>query len=138
MSMTSIMLPTSDYMVSWICFTGVEFEIAKVFLDDQHNGPRNLSKGETNEYALGRIGKHNVVIAALESKRLIEKSTAVAVTRMLANFPNVKSGILVGICGGAPSKDHDIRLGDVVVSSSPHDWNGGFVQYDFSKKVRHQ
>jgi hypothetical protein len=33
------------------------------------------------------------------------------------SFPNVRIGLMVGIGGGAPSRGHDIRLGDIVVSS---------------------
>ena len=36
---------------------------------------------------------------------------------MLHSFSNVRLGVMVGIGGGAPSVKHDIRLGDVVVSS---------------------
>jgi nucleoside phosphorylase len=39
---------------------------------------------------------------------------------------------MVGIGGGVPSEDADIRLGDVVVSN-PHKTHGGVVQYDFGK-----
>jgi nucleoside phosphorylase len=41
---------------------------------------------------------------------------------------------MVGIGGGVPSADHDIRLGDVVVSK-PGSQNGGVVQYDFGKTM---
>ena len=39
---------------------------------------------------------------------------------------------MVGIGGGVPIKQADIRLGDVVVSR-PHQTHGGVVQYDFGK-----
>jgi nucleoside phosphorylase len=42
---------------------------------------------------------------------------------------------MVGIGGGIPNKDADIRLGDVVVSK-PTDTHGGVVQYDFGKATR--
>ncbi|KAJ5717848.1 Tetratricopeptide-like helical [Penicillium malachiteum] len=41
---------------------------------------------------------------------------------------------MVGIGGGIPSKDVDIRLGDVVVSM-PTATSGGVVQYDYGKTV---
>jgi len=41
----------------------------------------------------------------------------------------------VGIGGGVPSGDHDIRLGDVVVSK-PEGTFGGVIQYDFGKTVQ--
>jgi nucleoside phosphorylase len=39
---------------------------------------------------------------------------------------------MVGIGGGVPNDEADIRLGDVVVSQ-PHNDHGGVVQYDFGK-----
>jgi len=59
------------------------------------------------------------------------KLVAVA-TQMKATFRSVRFGLMVGIGGGVPSTDSDIRLGDVVVSQ-PHQGYGGVVQYDFVK-----
>ncbi len=56
---------------------------------------------------------------------------------MLHSFPNVRIGLMVGIGGGAPSDKHDIRLGDIVVST-PGDGKGGVSQNDFSKKIQGQ
>jgi hypothetical protein len=39
---------------------------------------------------------------------------------------------MVGIGGGVPRVELDIRLGDVVISQ-PHMQHGGVVQYDFGK-----
>jgi nucleoside phosphorylase len=39
---------------------------------------------------------------------------------------------MVGIGGGVPGAEADIRLGDVVVSQ-PHQGHGGVIQYDFGK-----
>ena len=44
---------------------------------------------------------------------------------------------MVGIGGGAPSRKHDIRLGDIVVSA-PRDGKGGVFQYDFGKTIQDQ
>ncbi|KAK0637863.1 hypothetical protein DIS24_g10398 [Lasiodiplodia hormozganensis] len=42
---------------------------------------------------------------------------------------------MVGIGGGAPSTAHDIRLGDVIVST-PAGSSGGVFQYDFGKTIQ--
>ncbi|KAK4195644.1 nucleoside phosphorylase domain-containing protein [Triangularia verruculosa] len=42
---------------------------------------------------------------------------------------------MVGIGGGAPSANNDIRLGDVVVSAPAHG-KGGVLQYDFGKTIQ--
>ncbi|GLA09572.1 hypothetical protein AnigIFM60653_011903 [Aspergillus niger] len=44
-------------------------------------------------------------------------------------------GLMVGIGGGVPSKNHDIRLGDVVVST-PGGRHGGVIQYNYGKAVQ--
>ncbi|KAH7134386.1 hypothetical protein EDB81DRAFT_858982 [Dactylonectria macrodidyma] len=53
------------------------------------------------------------------------------------SFPNIRVGLMVGIGGGAPSKKHDIRLGDIVVSA-PREGKGGVFQYDFGKTIQDQ
>ena len=53
------------------------------------------------------LGSHNVVLACLPAGQM-------------------------GIGGGAPSAEADVRLGDVVVSQ-PVRQHGGMVQYDFGK-----
>lgn len=52
---------------------------------------------------------------------------------MSHSFQNIKIGLLVGIGRGAPSQSHDIRLGDVVVSTSGNK-AGGVIQYGLGKK----
>lgn len=56
---------------------------------------------------------------------------------MLHSFPNVRIGLMVGIGAGAPSRKHDIRLGDIVVSA-PRGSSGAVFQYDFSKTIQDQ
>jgi nucleoside phosphorylase len=54
---------------------------------------------------------------------------------MLSNFESIRVGLTVGIGGGVPSAERDIRLGDVVVSK-PGGMFGGVVQYDRGKTVK--
>ncbi|KAH2268208.1 hypothetical protein KXW02_002720 [Aspergillus fumigatus] len=53
---------------------------------------------------------------------------------MQRTFASIKWRLLVGIGGGVPSRTHDIRLGDIVVSM-PEGPFGGVVQYDLGKDV---
>jgi nucleoside phosphorylase len=86
---------------------------------------------------LGKIGKHNIVIAVLPYGEYgISSATGVA-KDMLNSFPNVRIGLMVGIGGGAPSQKHDIRVGDIVISASG-DGKGGVLQYDFGKTIQDQ
>ncbi|KAF4419061.1 hypothetical protein FACUT_11591 [Fusarium acutatum] len=125
------------YTVGWICAIATEYLAAQLFLDEEHEGPEFVSANDSNNYTLGKIGKHNVVIAVLPHGEYGISSAAGVVKDMLHSFPNVRFGLMVGIGGGAPTAEHDIRLGDVVVSASGHG-KGGVFQYDFGKAVQGQ
>ncbi|KAH8650296.1 nucleoside phosphorylase domain-containing protein [Tricladium varicosporioides] len=127
----------NDYTVGWICAISTEYVAAQVFLDEKHEGPEYVSSNDNNDYTLGKIGKHNTVIAVLPDGEYGTSSAARVASRMLLSFPNVRIGLMVGIGGGAPSRQHDIRLGDIVVSAT-RDGKGGIFQYDFGKTIQGQ
>ncbi|KAL6700186.1 nucleoside phosphorylase domain-containing protein [Trichoderma pleuroticola] len=125
------------YAVGWICAISTEYVAAQAFLDEKHGTPSNVSRHDNNDYTLGRIGQHNVVIAVLPDGEYGIASAASVARDMLHSFPNVRIGLMVGIGGGAPSPSHDIRLGDIVVSA-PRDGMGGVFQYDFGETIQNQ
>jgi nucleoside phosphorylase len=127
----------NDYTIGWICAITTEYVAAKAFLDEKHERPEYVSLHDNNDYTLGKVGKHNVVIAVLPDGEYGISSAASVARDMLHSFPNVRIGMMVGIAGGAPSRKHDIRLGDIVVSSS-HDGKGSVFQYDFGKTIQDQ
>lgn len=126
-----------NYTVGWICAIATEYVAARAFLDEKHDGPEYVSPNDNNDYTLGRVGKHNVVIAVLPDGEYGTASAAMTARDMLHSFPNVRIGLMVGIGGGAPTIKHDIRLGDIVVSS-PRDRESGVFQYDFGKTIQNQ
>ncbi|KAG9529045.1 purine and uridine phosphorylase, partial [Aureobasidium melanogenum] len=120
-----------DYKFGWICALSFEAAAAEVMLDEQYPD-LPLNDRDSTLYRLGRIERHNVVIACLPRGRP-GLSAATAVARdMLEKFRGIRFGFMVGIGGGVPSVRDDIRLGDVVVSQ-PNLEHGGIVQYDFGK-----
>lgn len=125
----------AEYAVGWICGITTEYVAAQAFLDEKYEGPESVSYNDNNTYTLGRVGKHNVVIAVLPDGEGGTSSAASVARDMLHSFPNVRIGLMVGIGGGAPTLRHDIRLGDIVVSA-PRDGKGGVFQYDFGKTVQ--
>lgn len=125
------------YTVGWICAITAEYVAAQEFLDEEHEGPSFVSPNDTNDYTLGKIEEHNVVIAVLPDGEYGTASAASVATNMRNSFPNVRIGVLVGIGGGVPSERHDVRLGDVVVSA-PRNGEGGVFQYDFGKSIQCQ
>ncbi|CAI7620936.1 unnamed protein product [Penicillium pancosmium] len=126
-----------DYTVGWICALPTEYLAAQEFLDEEHDRPESLPAPSKNEYTLGRIGRHNVAIATMPLGEYGIASAARVAVEMLHSFPNIRIGLMVGIGGGAPSKRHDIRLGDVVVSI-PGNGHGGVLQFDFGKTIQGQ
>jgi nucleoside phosphorylase len=132
-------MPSSgDYTVGWVCALSTEYVAAQVFLDERHEGARGVSTNDSNDYTLGRIGDHNVVIAVLPEGQYGTSSATSVAADMLHSFPNIRLGLMVGIGGGAPSQKHDIRLGDVVVSAPRDGKHGGVIQYDFGKTIQNQ
>ena len=105
----------------------VERAAAEHLLDEQYD-----EDWHNGSYTLGRMGKHNVVIASLPAGMMGTSPAAVAATQMQSDFRSIQIRLLVGIGGGAPSAKSDVRLGDVVISQ-PHMGRGGVVQYDFGK-----
>ncbi|KLO80962.1 Uncharacterized protein LW93_9210 [Fusarium fujikuroi] len=125
----------ADYTVGWICAVITEYVAAQCFLDEEHEPPECVARHDNNDYTLGKIGTHNVVIAVLPNGEYGKARAASVASDMLHSFPNVRIGLMVGIGGGAPSRSHDIRLGDIVVSAS-NDGKTGILQYDFGKTIQ--
>src|SRR5947207_12555268 len=72
-------------------------------------------------------------MTCLPAGQIGNNPAATVATNMQNSFKMIKFGLLVGIGGGVPHGNNDIRLGDVVVSK-PNKKNGGVVQYDFGTR----
>ena len=121
-------LSCDDYTVACVSPMGVELAAMEAMLDDIHESLP--SSRDHNGYTLGRIGPHNTVIAVMPA--IGNNRAASVATQLLNDFQAIRFGLLVGIGGGVPSQENDIRLGDVVVSK-PTATFGGAVQYDMGK-----
>lgn len=124
-----------DYTVGWICAITTEYVAARALLDKIHGEPEYVSPKDENIYTLGEVGKHNVVVAVLPDGEYGIATAANVAGDMMNSFPNLRFGLLVGIGGGAPTPEHDIRLGDIVVGAPLHG-KGGVIQYDFGKTIQ--
>jgi hypothetical protein len=87
------MSDTRIYTVGWICALETEYVAAQSFLDEEHDGPEYVSPHDNNDYTLGMIGKHNVVIAVLPNGEYGTSSAASVARDMLHSFPNVRIGL---------------------------------------------
>jgi nucleoside phosphorylase len=119
-----------DYQIGVICALPTE-KAAMVAMLDETYPKLKKENGDENEYTLGRIGVHNVVIACLPAGLMGNGPAAIVAKDMQRSFL-IKFGLMVGVGGGVWSKTNDVRLGDVVVSQ-PTGTHGGVVQWDFGK-----
>jgi nucleoside phosphorylase len=137
----STTLNRRDYTVGLICALSAEMIAAKGMFDVTHNPPVQVSSDQIsyafdqNSYEFGKIGVHNVVLVCLPSGVTGTISAAVVAAQMRSSFTEMRFGLMVGIGGGVPSKENDIRLGDVIVSR-PTATCGGVIQYDSGRTVR--
>jgi nucleoside phosphorylase len=122
-----------DYSIGWVCALHIELAAAQEMLDEEYE-IFHQDANDTNIYTLGRIGEHNVVIASLPAGQTGTNSAAAVVAQMKSVFPTLRFGLMVGIGGGVPSEEADIRLGDVVIST-PYNGHGGVVQHDFGRAI---
>ncbi|KAJ5898084.1 hypothetical protein N7504_008372 [Penicillium tannophilum] len=126
-------LSHDDYTVGWICALPLEMAAAKLMLDTIH--PRlPIPSIDQNNYILGNIEEHNIVIACLPGGTYGTVPAAIVAMQLLSTFNSIRFGLLVGVGGGVPSSEIDIRLGDIVVSQ-PRNTSGGVIQYDFGKDL---
>lgn len=122
-----------DYTVGLVCALFTELAAAQDMLDERHDDT-HVNGLDTNMYTLGSISGHNVVIACLPDGQMGIGPAAAVTAQMKSTFPSIQFGLMVGVGGGVPSAENDIRLGDVVVSR-PDKGHGGVVQYDFGKNT---
>ncbi|CAG9940404.1 unnamed protein product [Clonostachys rosea f. rosea IK726] len=117
----------SDYTVGWVCALPKEMAAAEGMLEKVYQRP-SQHRLDKNSYVVGQIAHLKIVMACLPSGILGTASAAVVAEHMLKTFPKLEYFLLVGIGGGMPSTNSDVRLGDVVISQR-------VIQYDYGKSV---
>ncbi|KAK6502024.1 hypothetical protein TWF481_009842 [Arthrobotrys musiformis] len=128
-------LQNKEYTIGWICALPIEMAAARLMLDKDHGrSPQYQNQADHNIYHLGSIGEHNIAVACLPAGVYGQTSATTVAVQMLSTFESIRFGLMVGIGGGIPSRAHDIRLGDIVVSQ-PRGNFGGVIQYDVGKNL---
>ncbi|EAW09016.1 Pfs domain protein [Aspergillus clavatus NRRL 1] len=122
-----------DYKVGILCALYLELMAVRALFDSKHEA-LTITDNDPNYYALGQIGPHNVVAACLPDGGYGTNSATRVASNMKRTFPEIKFCLLVGIGGGAPSTENDVRLGDVVVSR-PSGTSGGVLNYELGKAI---
>lgn len=123
------------YKIAWICPIHVSYAAAKELLDEKHAGSKLPPRNCDVDYTLGKMGAHCVVIVLWPRRPLSSQYLEFEAERLLSTFPNIEMKLIVGVAGGAPSPERDMRLGDVVVNTMRSASNGLFC-YDFDETVR--
>ncbi|KAJ5726124.1 uncharacterized protein N7483_007481 [Penicillium malachiteum] len=106
-------LSHDDYTVGWICALPLEMAAAKLMMDIIHPSLPSPPTDQ-NTYILGNIGEHNIIIACLPGGAYGNVSAATVAMQLLSSFHSIRFGLMVGIGGGIPSSNVDIRLGNIV------------------------
>ncbi|KAI0410232.1 purine and uridine phosphorylase [Xylaria grammica] len=122
----------THYRIVWLCTHIAAFERARSFMDEIY--PQ--STPGPHLYCCARIGHHKLVVF-LPQKVPPDKHGPLLrspIQRLVQLFPKVKLFLAVGVGGGAPSQQNDIRLGDVVVGLAK-DTNKSMFTYDIDKTL---
>ena len=131
------MLPDlKEFRVGWICALPLELAAAQGMLDERFEDSDLVqSSRDTNNYTLGQIAGHKIVLTCLISAG--NNHAGPAATYMHNTFTSLRFILMVGIGGGIPnpSTGNDVRLGDVVVSR-PSGTSSGVIQFDFGKLLQ--
>ena len=94
----------NDYTVGWICALPIEACAAVGILDETYIS-LPLAATDSNNYTLGRIGVHNVVIACLPAGIIGNTSAATVAAQVQSTLTSLRFGFTVGIGGGVPSTE---------------------------------
>ena len=132
--MSKKILAKTDYTVAWVCALPHEMAFVMCILEEEHE---NLEKQETsdhNNYQLGRIHNHNIVIASLSASMYDMATTTTVAKDILRTFTSIRFDLMIDIDGTVSSSNYDICLDDVVVSESTRA-SEGVVQYDREKMI---
>ncbi|KAH8719376.1 nucleoside phosphorylase domain-containing protein [Phaeosphaeriaceae sp. PMI808] len=118
-----------DFEIAIICALQVERDAVEALLDEEYETDGHSYRKcprDPNAYMTGRIGKHPVVLVYMPG--MGKASSAAVASTVHTSFERIKVGIVVGICGGAPTaKGTEILLGDVIVSKA-------VTQVDFGRQ----
>lgn len=83
------------YEIRWICALPLEMAMTCAMLDEAHGKLEKQDKIDTNNYHLGCIAEHNIVITCLPDYKNASANTLA--TQMFLSFSSIPFSLLVGI-----------------------------------------
>lgn len=121
-------LKHENYKVAIICALPEELMAVRAIFNSPHQDlPHH--KNDTNTYVLGCLGNYNVVAACLPYEENGMNAASKVASDIEKSFSSIKWYFVVGIGGGASLEKHDIRRGDVIVSTA-------IIQHDKGKRIQ--
>jgi nucleoside phosphorylase len=130
--MASLPRPKSrdEFEIAIICALGVERDAVEALFDEDYETDGfsyGKAAGDRNAYMIGKLGNQHVVLAYMPG--MGSNSAAAVAANIPSSFRGIKIGLIVGVCGGAPTTRDgtEILLGDVIISTS-------VVQVDFGRQ----
>ena len=128
-----------DYEIAVICALQIESDAVEAMFDEDWEKEIKYPKPQKddNEYRMGRIGVHNVVLAYLPG--IGKANTAKLASSFSRTFPEIRLGLVVGICGGVPfirehhsqPRERRVFLGDIIISTQ-------VLQYDLGHQYSNE
>ncbi|KAK2770978.1 nacht and ankyrin domain protein [Colletotrichum kahawae] len=112
-----------DVRIAIICALKLEYNAVKLAYD--HIWEDDQTR-DGYGYSTGRIGHHVSLLVCCEAGKA---SAAGVASNIRSRYRGIKLAIVAGICGGVPrvGTDKELRLGDVVISTS-------IFEYDYGRR----
>ncbi|KAK6330395.1 hypothetical protein TWF696_003492 [Orbilia brochopaga] len=119
-------LTRSSFTILWMCAHPLELFAARDMLQEPSNAVP-LPADDPNEYILGSIGRHHIVVTLVDPHNIDRDAEAVA-KQAKQTFRHLRFCLVVGIGSGFPSPERDLHLGDVVVGfATVKHWDHGII-----------
>lgn len=115
-------MATFEPTVAVICPLYIELQAIVTVFDQP---PRTKYGSDNQPYHYGLISKHSAVALSLPTSRPGVVSASRCATWLENEFPSLQHRFLVGVAGGIPDKELDIRLGDVVIGTRVCKYDSG-------------
>lgn len=111
--------PREEFQIAVFCALNSEASAVEGIFDEIWEKPNKIGKAPADPYTYtcGKISTFYVVLVYLPDLGTASSSSVASICR--ASFPNIKLGLVVGICGGVPNPgtEDEIILGDVIISA---------------------
>jgi hypothetical protein len=118
-----------EIYMAWILSSYAQYEVARGHFEDEYD---YFSSSLHITYTLGRVGRHNVVVASPASKTVTLTIDLIA-NNLLLYFPSIVAGFVVST-NACVLRESRVKIGDVVIGGKlPNIAQSGVVYVDAEK-----